>query len=176
MPVETAHHAPEATGGFTWICRDCPHCAGPRRWDTLQAAAEAAGCSAPRHAIECPGQERLLAIGAASTAQVGRASVAIAHGDPKEVVAVRVWALLVARGVAATVAYRARGQECIDFARSSHIVLMADAAVAIDPMPGVPPIDCGRLEGGGDRITAEGKWIRSAGTRPRWPHLHRSWS
>ncbi|MEU3455231.1 hypothetical protein ABZ671_16795 [Micromonospora sp. NPDC006766] len=138
MPTSTATQAPTAAGRYTYTCLDCPYNAAPDRWDTLDEAALAATLAGPGHQAGCPGQARLLAISLNPKPHTGHPANAITPYDPDELIAVPAWTLLIARGLAATVAHRAKQHRTIDFGQHAHTTLLAEAALAFDPLPGRP--------------------------------------
>ncbi|MFG3423186.1 hypothetical protein [Micromonospora sp. NPDC048063] len=136
MPTGTETQAPTTTGRYTFTCLDCPHNAGEHRWDTLEDATVAATLAGPSHQAECRGQGRLLAISLSPAPQEAHRAGGIAPYNPDQLIAVPAWTLLIARGLAATVAHRAKQQRSIDFGQQDHAALVAEAALAFDPIPG----------------------------------------
>lgn len=134
MPTSTATHAPTVPGRYTYTCLDCSHSAGDQRWDTLNAASRAAYRAGPDHAIECPGHARLLAVSLPPKRH--HATDTVTPYDPNQLVAVPAWTLLIARSLAATLAHRAQHHGSLDFGLHDHAALVAEAALAFDPLPG----------------------------------------
>ncbi|MFJ2087493.1 hypothetical protein ACIOBK_33550 [Micromonospora chokoriensis] len=135
IPTGTATPIPTAKGRYTYLCVDCAYSAGEQRWDALRAAARAASLAQPAHTIDCPGQGRLLAASLPVEFDA-QASASVTPYDPHQMVAAPAWTLLIARSLAATLAYRAQHHGSLDFGLHDHAALIAEAALAFDPLPG----------------------------------------
>ncbi|MDM4723337.1 hypothetical protein QTQ03_28445 [Micromonospora sp. WMMA1363] len=135
MPTSTATQTSAATNRYTYTCLDCAFNAGERRWDTLADAARAATRARTAHADQC--RARLVVVSLPTTAT--------SYG-PDDLIPIPAWAATIARSLTAAIAHRAAHGYVLDFADPNHATLIAEAALAFNPIPGQPtPADADQL-------------------------------